>query len=107
VLLELGGKAPLIVLADADLERAAAAASFGAFLHQGQICMSTERLIVDRLRRRALRRKLLAAKARERCLSVGDPREPETQIGPLINDRRAGARRRSWSRTRAPRARRC
>jgi len=39
VLLELGGKAPMIVLADADLDRAAAAASFGAFFHQGQICM--------------------------------------------------------------------
>ena len=43
VLLELGGKAPLVVLADADLERAVAAASFGSFMHQGQICMSTER----------------------------------------------------------------
>jgi acyl-CoA reductase-like NAD-dependent aldehyde dehydrogenase len=41
VLLELGGKAPMIVLGDADLDRAAAAASFGAFFHQGQICMST------------------------------------------------------------------
>ena len=43
VLLELGGKAPLVVLADADLERAVAAASFGSVIHQGQICMSTER----------------------------------------------------------------
>ena len=48
VLLELGGKAPLVVLPDADLERAAAATSFGAFFHQGQICMSTERIVVDR-----------------------------------------------------------
>ena len=48
VLLELGGKAPLIVLGDADLDRAAAAASFGSFFHQGQICMSTERIVVDR-----------------------------------------------------------
>ena len=54
VLLELGGKAPMIVLADADLDRAAAAASFGAFFHQGQICMSTERIVADqRGRRRA------------------------------------------------------
>ena len=45
-LLELGGKAPLIVLDDADLDEAARAAAFGAFFHQGQICMSTERLIV-------------------------------------------------------------
>ena len=43
VLLELGGKAPLMVLADADLERAVAAASFGSFMHQEQICMSTKR----------------------------------------------------------------
>jgi acyl-CoA reductase-like NAD-dependent aldehyde dehydrogenase len=46
VLLELGGKAPLIVLEDADLQEAVNAAAFGAFLHQGQICMSTERIIV-------------------------------------------------------------
>ncbi len=47
-LLELGGKAPLVVLDDADLEAAAAAASFGAFMHAGQICMSTERIVVDK-----------------------------------------------------------
>ena len=46
VLLELGGKAPLIVLDDADLGQAVAAAAFGAFLNAGQICMSTERVIV-------------------------------------------------------------
>ena len=45
-LLELGGKAPLIVLEDADLDEAVAAAAFGAFMNQGQICMSTERIIV-------------------------------------------------------------
>ena len=48
MLLELGGKAPLIVLADADLDEAVAAAKFGAFMHQGQICMSTEQIVVDR-----------------------------------------------------------
>ena len=47
VLLELGGKAPLIVLDDADLDAAVDAAAFGAFANQGQICMSTERIIVD------------------------------------------------------------
>ena len=47
VLLELGGKAPLIVLEDADLEAAVNAAVFGAFMNQGQICMSTERIVVD------------------------------------------------------------
>lgn len=46
-LLELGGKAPFLVLDDADLDQAADAAAFGAFLHSGQICMSTERIIVD------------------------------------------------------------
>lgn len=47
VLLELGGKAPLVILDDADLDAAVNAAAFGAFMHQGQICMSTERIVVD------------------------------------------------------------
>ncbi len=82
VLLELGGKAPMVVLGDADLDQAAAAASFGAFFHQGQICMSTERIVVDRAVAEPL-----AAKLAERAssLPVGDPREPSTAIGPLIN----------------------
>jgi benzaldehyde dehydrogenase (NAD) len=46
VLLELGGKAPFVVLDDADLDEAVKAAAFGAFMNQGQICMSTERIIV-------------------------------------------------------------
>jgi acyl-CoA reductase-like NAD-dependent aldehyde dehydrogenase len=82
VLLELGGKAPMIVLADADLDRAAAAASFGAFFHQGQICMSTERIVVDRSVADSLAEKLAE---RARALPVGDPREQITAIGPLIN----------------------
>ena len=82
VLLELGGKAPMVVLADADLDRAAAAASFGAFFHQGQICMSTERIVVDRAVAPALADKLAE---RARALPVGDPRESSTAIGPLIN----------------------
>jgi vanillin dehydrogenase len=81
VLLELGGKAPLVVLADADLDRAAAAANFGAFFHQGQICMSTERLVVDRAVSADLAERLAD---RARSLVVGDPREESTQIGPLI-----------------------
>ncbi len=82
VLLELGGKAPMIVLADADLERAAAAANFGAFMHQGQICMSTERIVVDRSVAEDF-----AARLAERAgsLSVGDPADPVTQIGPLVD----------------------
>ncbi len=47
VLLELGGKAPLLVLDDANIDDAVDAAAFGAFMHQGQICMSTERIVVD------------------------------------------------------------
>jgi vanillin dehydrogenase len=82
VLLELGGKAPMVVLADADLDRAAAAASFGAFFHQGQICMSTERIVVDQAVAEPFADKLAD---RARALNVGDPREAETQIGPLIN----------------------
>jgi acyl-CoA reductase-like NAD-dependent aldehyde dehydrogenase len=81
-LLELGGKAPLIVLGDADLDRAAAAASFGAFFHQGQICMSTERVIVEHGVAEELAERLAE---RARGLVVGDPREESTQIGPLIN----------------------
>jgi vanillin dehydrogenase len=81
-LLELGGKAPMIVLGDADLDRAAAAASFGAFFHQGQICMSTERIVVDRSVADSLAQRLAE---RASALSVGDPREPTTHIGPLIN----------------------
>jgi benzaldehyde dehydrogenase (NAD) len=82
VLLELGGKAPMIVLGDADLDRAAAAASFGAFFHQGQICMSTERIVVERSVADALAEKLAQ---RASALPIGDPREATTAIGPLIN----------------------
>jgi benzaldehyde dehydrogenase (NAD) len=83
VLLELGGKAPLVVLADADLDRAIAAANFGAFMHQGQICMSTERIIVDR----AVAEPFATGLAeRAAALHVGDPRDPTTEIGPLINE---------------------
>jgi vanillin dehydrogenase len=83
VLLELGGKAPMLVLPDADLDSAAAAASFGAFFHQGQICMSTERIVADRSIADALASKLAD---RARALTVGDPRNAETQIGPVINE---------------------
>jgi benzaldehyde dehydrogenase (NAD) len=82
VLLELGGKAPMVVLRDADLDRASAAAHFGAFFHQGQICMSTERIVADRAIAADLAERIAA---RARALTVGDPRQPETQIGPLIN----------------------
>jgi vanillin dehydrogenase len=82
VLLELGGKAPMVVLADADLDEAVAAAKFGAFMHQGQICMSTERVVADS-RVAGDFASLLGEKAGE--LKVGDPRDPETQIGPMVS----------------------
>jgi acyl-CoA reductase-like NAD-dependent aldehyde dehydrogenase len=82
VVLELGGKAPFVVLEDADLDAAAAAANFGAFMHQGQICMSTERIVVDHRVADQFADKLAA---RASSLKVGDPRDPSTQIGPLIN----------------------
>jgi acyl-CoA reductase-like NAD-dependent aldehyde dehydrogenase len=83
VLLELGGNSPLVVLADADLDRAVAAANFGAFMHQGQICMSTERIVIDRAVADEFAQKL----AERACsLKMGDPRDPDTQIGPLVNE---------------------
>jgi vanillin dehydrogenase len=83
VLLELGGKTPLVVLADADLERAVSAANFGSFMHQGQICMSTERIVIDRSVAEEFADKL---RERANSLKVGDPREQDTQIGPLVNE---------------------
>jgi len=80
--MELGGKDPLIILRDADLDFAADAAAWGAFLHQGQICMSTERIIVERPVAEAFTEKLTQ---RASSLKVGDPRDPTTAIGPLIN----------------------
>jgi vanillin dehydrogenase len=82
VLLELGGKAPQIVLADADLDEAASAAKFGSFMHQGQICMSTEKLVVDNSVLDPFVGKL---SERASALKVGDPRDPENQLGPMVN----------------------
>jgi benzaldehyde dehydrogenase (NAD) len=72
-LLELGGKAPFVVLDDADIELAVEAAAFGAFMHSGQICMSTERIVVDESVADAFCEQL-AAKARTLLPSVeGSP----------------------------------
>src|SRR6266511_5121046 len=84
IVLELGGYNPLIVLADADLEYAVNATTFGAFLHQGQICMSARRVLVDRPIAEEFVGRLAAKTA---GLKVGDPREHGTVIGPLINQR--------------------
>jgi len=81
VLLELGGSNPLVVLADADLDYAVGASLFGAFLHQGQICMSARRIIVER----PIAEEFAALLAiRTGGLKTGDPKEPDTIIGPLI-----------------------
>lgn len=81
-LLELGGKAPLLVLADADLDAAVQAAAFGAFFNQGQICMSTERIIVDaRIADDFVQR--LADKARN--LKAGLPGEADCALGSMIS----------------------
>ena len=81
-LLELGGKAPLIVLDDADLDEAVKAAAFGAFMNQGQICMSTERIIVVDAVADAFAEKF-AAKAGS--MATGDPREGNTPLGAVVD----------------------
>ncbi len=82
VVLELGGSNPLIVLGDADLDYAVDAAAFGSFLHQGQICMSARRIIVERPIADAFIDRLVA---KTRGLKAGDPNEHDTIIGPLIS----------------------
>src|SRR5580698_2962642 len=83
-LLELGGKAPLIVLEDADLDEAVKAAAFGAFMNQGQICMSTERIIVvDAVAADFVKRFAVKAKS----LATGDPREGKTPLGAVVDQK--------------------
>ena len=82
--LELGGKDPLIILGDADVDYAVDAATWGAFLHQGEICMSTERIIIEKNLADEFTEKL---KERALALPMGDPTNPATAIGPLINQR--------------------
>ena len=84
VVLELGGQNPLIVLRDADLGYAVDACCFGAFMHQGQICMSARKILVERPIADELVARLVEKTA---GLEVGDPKEPGTIIGPLINER--------------------
>ncbi len=82
VLLELGGKAPFVVLEDADLDEAVKAAAFGAFMNQGQICMSTERIIVVDAVADAFVAKFQAKVA---TMAVGDPREGKTPLGAVVD----------------------
>ncbi|MBR1177020.1 aldehyde dehydrogenase family protein [Bradyrhizobium sp. KB893862 SZCCT0404] len=84
VILEMGGKNPILVLDDADVDYAVNVAFFGAFLHQGQICMSADKIIVAGALYDAFLKKFVAKVANFR------PLEPDSQmcvIGPIINDR--------------------
>jgi acyl-CoA reductase-like NAD-dependent aldehyde dehydrogenase len=83
VVLELGGYNPLIVLGDADVAYAVNATTFGAFLHQGQICMSARRILVERSIADEFVPRLVEKTG---GLKVGDPKEHDTIIGPLINE---------------------
>lgn len=83
-LLELGGKSPLVILEDADLEAAVQGAVAGMFLYQGQVCMGSSRIIVQRaVLGEFIGRFKLAAEA----VGHGDLRDPDTWIGPIISAR--------------------
>jgi acyl-CoA reductase-like NAD-dependent aldehyde dehydrogenase len=81
VVLELGGKAPLLILDDADLGEAVNAAAFGAFLNQGQICMSTERILVDEIVAEEFCAEFVKKVS---TLSCGDPRKGNVVLGSVI-----------------------
>lgn len=82
VVLELGGKAPMVILDDADLDAAVAAAAFGAFANSGQICMSTERIVVDE----AVADEFVARfAAKARSLPLGDPRQGPVVLGSVVD----------------------
>ncbi|MFJ3584825.1 aldehyde dehydrogenase family protein [Streptomyces sp. NPDC090127] len=84
--LELGGNSALIVLDDADVDYAVDAAVFSRFVHQGQVCMAANRILVDRTVEEEFTEKFVA---KVRTLRVGDPADPATHIGPLINFQQA------------------
>ena len=84
VALELGGNSPFVVLKDADIEQAVKAAAFGKFLHQGQICIAINRIIVeDEIYDDFVARFL----AHVKTLKVGDPSKEDTAVGPIINEK--------------------
>ena len=82
VSLELGGKSPLIILEDADIDVAASNAAWGCFLHQGQICMASGRIFVHENISDAFTQKLVEHAER---LTVGNPMVTDVHIGPIIN----------------------
>jgi acyl-CoA reductase-like NAD-dependent aldehyde dehydrogenase len=92
IALELGGQNPMIILRDADIDYAVNAAAFGGFLHQGQICMSTRRIIIEKPISAEFIEKLVKKVSR---FKVGNPKEPDTIIGPIINKQQLGDVKRS------------
>lgn len=86
--LELGGNSAIVVLDDADIDYAVDAAVFSRYVHQGQVCMAANRVIVDRSIAAEFTEKFVT---KVKSLKVGDPRDPETVIGPVINSSQADA----------------
>ncbi|MEE1667208.1 aldehyde dehydrogenase family protein [Streptomyces sp. NPDC002387] len=86
--LELGGNSALVVLDDADVDYAVDAAVFSRYVHQGQVCMAANRVLVDRSLQAEFTDKFVA---KVKSLKVGDPRDPQTVIGPVINSSQAEA----------------
>ncbi|MFF4270100.1 aldehyde dehydrogenase family protein [Streptomyces sp. NPDC001536] len=86
--LELGGNSAIVVLDDADIDYAVDAAVFSRYVHQGQVCMAANRVLVDRSIADEFTEKFVA---KVKSLKVGDPRDPETVIGPVINSSQADA----------------
>ncbi len=80
--LELGGKSPNIVFADADLEEAAKGATFGIFLNKGEICTAGSRLFVESKVKDELLEKVVARSSK---LTQGDPLDPKTRLGPQVS----------------------
>jgi acyl-CoA reductase-like NAD-dependent aldehyde dehydrogenase len=88
VVLELGGKNSLIVLADADLDAAVGAAVFGSFMFQGQVCMATGRIVVEEPVADEFARRLAE---RTSALRVGDPRQDGVALACMVGESQAGA----------------
>ncbi|WP_328502106.1 aldehyde dehydrogenase family protein [Streptomyces sp. NBC_00457] len=86
--LELGGNSALVVLDDADIDYAVDAAVFSRYVHQGQVCMAANRVLVDRSVADEFTEKFVA---KVRTLKAGDPSDPQTVIGPVINSSQADA----------------
>lgn len=86
VVLELGGNSALVVLDDADIDYAVDAAVFSRYVHQGQVCMAANRVLVDRSIADEFTEKFVA---KVKTLKVGDPSDPRTIIGPVINSSQA------------------